>query len=108
TLRHTEALLSERGHLVAALSSSAEANLLLDSVTPDLLIADLRVGEYPDCDPQPRESSRRAGDRDERRTGRARGGGGAAHRRGVRGVAARERRVRADGRDRDREAAARA
>jgi len=48
TLRHTEALLSERGHLVAALSSSAEANLLLDSVTPDLLIADLRVGEYPD------------------------------------------------------------
>jgi len=48
TLRHTEALLSERGHLVAALSSSDEANLLLDSVTPDLLIADLRVGEYPD------------------------------------------------------------
>ena len=48
TLRLTEALLSERGHLVAALSSSAEANLLLDSVTPDLLIADLRAGEYPD------------------------------------------------------------
>jgi len=48
TLRHTEALLSERGHLVAALSSSTEANVLLDSVTPDLLIADLRVGDYPD------------------------------------------------------------
>lgn len=48
TLRHTEALLSERGYLVAAMSSSADANLLLDSVTPDLLIADLRSGEYPD------------------------------------------------------------
>lgn len=48
TLRHIEALLSDRGHLVAALTSSDEANLLLDSVTPDLLIADLRVGEYPD------------------------------------------------------------
>ena len=48
TLRHTEALLSERGYLVAALPSSDEANLLLDSVTPDLLIAELRVGEYPD------------------------------------------------------------
>jgi len=48
TLRHTEALLSERGYLVAALSSSIEANVLLDSVTPDLLIADLRAGEYPD------------------------------------------------------------
>lgn len=48
TLRHTEAVLSERGYLVAALLSSADANLLLDSVTPDLLIADLRAGEYPD------------------------------------------------------------
>jgi DNA-binding response OmpR family regulator len=48
TLRHTEALLSERGHLVAALSSSHEANVLLDSVTPDLLVADVREGEYAD------------------------------------------------------------
>ena len=48
TLRHTEALLSERGHLVAALTSSVEANLLLDSVTPDLLVADVRAGEYSD------------------------------------------------------------
>ncbi len=48
TLRHTEALLSERGHLVAALSSSHEANTLLDSVTPDLLVADVRGGEYAD------------------------------------------------------------
>jgi DNA-binding response OmpR family regulator len=44
TLRHTEAVLSERGYLVAALSSVGEANGLLDSVTPDLLIADLRPG----------------------------------------------------------------
>ncbi len=48
TLRLTEALLSERGHLVAALPSSAEADVLLDSVTPDLLIADLRNGDYAD------------------------------------------------------------
>ena len=44
TLRHTEALLSERGHLVAALSSAAEADSLLDSVTPDLLVTDVSPG----------------------------------------------------------------
>jgi DNA-binding response OmpR family regulator len=48
TLRHIEALLSERGHLVAALSSEHEANTLLDSVTPDLVVADVRGGEYGD------------------------------------------------------------
>ena len=48
TLRHAEAVLSERNHLVAALSSSDEAHVLLDSVTPDLLIADLRPGDYAD------------------------------------------------------------
>lgn len=48
TLRHADALLSDRNHLVAALSSVAEANVLLDSVTPDLLIADIRPGDYSD------------------------------------------------------------
>lgn len=46
TLRHTEALLSDRGHLVAALDSFEQARNLLDSVTPDLLIADVRLGAY--------------------------------------------------------------
>jgi CheY-like chemotaxis protein len=40
-LRHTEALLSEAGYLVASVSSFAGARKLLDSVTPDLLIADI-------------------------------------------------------------------
>jgi DNA-binding response OmpR family regulator len=40
----TDALLSEAGHLVAAVSSPDEAQQLLDSVTPDLLVADVRRG----------------------------------------------------------------
>lgn len=46
TLRHTEATLSDRGYLVAALTSFAQAGTLLDSVTPDLLIADVQLGAY--------------------------------------------------------------
>ena len=45
-LRHTEALLSGEGLLVAALSSFGQAKQLLDSVMPDLLIADLHLGPY--------------------------------------------------------------
>jgi DNA-binding response OmpR family regulator len=45
-LRHTEGLLSEHGYLVAALSSFVDARRLLDSVMPDLLIADLRLAHY--------------------------------------------------------------
>ena len=43
-LRHTEALLTEQGYLVAASSSFPEGRKLLDSVMPDLLIADLSLG----------------------------------------------------------------
>lgn len=46
TLRHTDALLSDRGYLVAALTSFSEAGTLLDSVTPDLLVADVQLGAY--------------------------------------------------------------
>ena len=46
SLRHTEALLSEQGFLVAAQSSFAQARHLLESVMPDLLIADLRLEHY--------------------------------------------------------------
>jgi DNA-binding response OmpR family regulator len=45
-LRHTEALLSDQGLLVAALSSFTAAKHLLDSVMPDLLIADVRLERY--------------------------------------------------------------
>lgn len=45
-LRHTEALLSEQRYLVAALASFVEARKLLDSVTPDLLIADLHLERF--------------------------------------------------------------
>jgi FixJ family two-component response regulator len=45
-LRHTEALLSEAGHLVAALSSFVEAKKVLDSVIPDLLVADIRLAAF--------------------------------------------------------------
>ena len=37
-LRHTEALLSEAGHLVATIWSFVEAKKVLDSVIPDLLV----------------------------------------------------------------------
>jgi DNA-binding NarL/FixJ family response regulator len=42
----TDALLSQDGHLVAAVSTIAEGRKLLESVTPDVLIADVRLGAY--------------------------------------------------------------
>src|SRR5687768_13093701 len=45
-LQQTDALLSEAGHLVAALSSFTEAKKLLDSVIPDLLVADIRLDAF--------------------------------------------------------------
>jgi CheY-like chemotaxis protein len=45
-LRHTEALLSQQGFLVAALTSYGAASYLLQSVLPDLLIADVRLEAY--------------------------------------------------------------
>jgi DNA-binding response OmpR family regulator len=45
-LRHLEALLSEDGYLVAAIDSFVEARDLLDSVTPDLLVADIRLERF--------------------------------------------------------------
>lgn len=45
-LRHTEALLSHQGFLVAALTSYLAARELLESVMPDLLITDRRLEAY--------------------------------------------------------------
>jgi DNA-binding response OmpR family regulator len=45
-LRHLEALLTEDGYLVAAIDSFVEARDLLESVTPDLLIADIRLERF--------------------------------------------------------------
>jgi DNA-binding response OmpR family regulator len=45
-LRLTEALLSEHGYLVGTATSFAEGLALLNAVTPDLLIADLRLSDY--------------------------------------------------------------
>ena len=45
-LRHTEAMLSEQGYLVVALTAFVDAKSLLDSVMPDLLIADVRLEAY--------------------------------------------------------------
>jgi FixJ family two-component response regulator len=45
-LWRADALLSEDGHLVAAVSSLGEARRLLDSVTPDVLVADIRLGAH--------------------------------------------------------------
>jgi DNA-binding response OmpR family regulator len=45
-LRCTEALLSRHGFLVAIASSFVEGHELLRSVTPDLLITDLRLDDY--------------------------------------------------------------
>ena len=45
-LRRTETHLSEAGYLVAAVSSFQRAKALLDSVRPDLLIADVRLAAY--------------------------------------------------------------
>lgn len=46
-LRIIDVTLSDAGHLVAAVSSSAEAQQLLDSVTPDLLVVDAREHAAP-------------------------------------------------------------
>jgi len=43
-LRHTEATLSDQGYLVAAVPSVVEARKVIDSASPDLVIADLRLG----------------------------------------------------------------
>ena len=45
-LRRIDELLSEAGHLVAAVTSFPEAKRLLDSVSPDLLIAGVRLGAF--------------------------------------------------------------
>jgi DNA-binding response OmpR family regulator len=45
-LRHLELQLSENGYLVAAIGSFLEAKELLDSVTPDLLVADIRLERF--------------------------------------------------------------
>ncbi len=45
-MRRTEALLSDAGHLVAAVSSFERATSLLYSVSPDLLIASIRLGAF--------------------------------------------------------------
>jgi FixJ family two-component response regulator len=45
-LWRTDALLSEDGHLVAAVSTFGEAKKLLESVTPDVLVADVRLDAY--------------------------------------------------------------
>jgi len=45
SLRRTEALLCERGFTVGIASSFDEGLELLDSVTPDLLITDLRLND---------------------------------------------------------------
>jgi DNA-binding response OmpR family regulator len=45
-LRETEALLTAHGYLVGSASSFTQGNDLLDSVTPDLLIADLRLDAF--------------------------------------------------------------
>jgi CheY-like chemotaxis protein len=46
TLQRTEALLSDAGHLVAAVSSFERATSLLYSVSPDLLVASIRLGMF--------------------------------------------------------------
>jgi CheY-like chemotaxis protein len=43
TLRRVEALLSDAGYLVAAVTSFAQARSLVDTVMPDLLVADVRA-----------------------------------------------------------------
>jgi CheY-like chemotaxis protein len=45
-LATNEALLSDAGHLVAAVSSFQRATSLLYSVSPDLLIASIRLGAF--------------------------------------------------------------
>jgi CheY-like chemotaxis protein len=50
TLRRTEALLSDAGHLVAAVSSFERATTLLYSVSPDLLVASTELGGFTGLD----------------------------------------------------------
>ncbi len=45
-LQRTEDLLSEAGYLVAAVNTFERAKVLLDSVSPDLLIADVRLDAF--------------------------------------------------------------
>ena len=45
-LRRTEDLLSEAGHLVAAVSTFPQARHLLDTVNPDLLVAAVQLGAF--------------------------------------------------------------
>lgn len=45
-LRLTEAVLSDAGYLVAPVTSFSEAKRLMDSVTPDLLVADVRLEAF--------------------------------------------------------------
>ena len=45
-LHDTEAILSQAGYRVEAIPSYAEAKNLLDSITPDLLLVDIRLGEF--------------------------------------------------------------
>jgi CheY-like chemotaxis protein len=45
-LRLLEAMLSQGGYLVAAIDSFVEAKELLESVTPDLLVADIRLERF--------------------------------------------------------------
>jgi DNA-binding response OmpR family regulator len=45
-LHRTEDLLSEAGYLVAAVNTFGRAKVLLDSVSPDLLIADVRLESF--------------------------------------------------------------
>lgn len=45
-LRHAEGVLCEAGYLVAAVSSFEKARALLDSISPNLLVADIRLGAF--------------------------------------------------------------
>jgi DNA-binding response OmpR family regulator len=45
-LRYLEATLAQEGYLVAAVDSFLEARDLLESVTPDLLVTDIRLERY--------------------------------------------------------------
>jgi PleD family two-component response regulator len=44
--RETEEILSQAGYRVEPLGSYTEAKNLLDSITPDLLLVDIRLGEF--------------------------------------------------------------
>src|SRR6476620_5934807 len=50
TVRRTEALLSDAGHLVAAVSSFERATALLYSVSPDLLVSAIELEAFTGLD----------------------------------------------------------